>query len=1346
MAQNTEQNSPLLQIEVKDGKIIHQEIYNSNKLNQLNSELHNSPLEKSLNPNKLNSNDTTTFDSNQSLVEIQNIPSSVSKKFNAIELNLEQIQLHLKNNKSKIVKEISNNLQVILNDNIDYNWPINTNWIVGAASNSPNAFWGITNSNYTSSPYSIWCAADGTDKSTPTLGYNNNMYNWAVYGPFDLSDAEQAKVSLKAKFNTEKDADFIGWYVSINGSNFYGSQYSGNNNTFTDYELDLNNVYNLGNICGEYNVWLAIIFQSNSSVTYEGAYIDDIRIEKHNNALADLVWTQIRYTQTPWQTGQGISFTLTEENLGEGLANAHRSQLYLSTDNIITDIDIVLGQEIEFNAINSENTQSQQISFNLSSIPNGEYYIGALVDINNDVQEKDEANNSGVANNKIGIDNLNTIDLYATAISLSSTIWSPNLPIEISLTEENNGYSTAGSHNTQLYLSLDTYINNNEDIKLDSPFIYTDINPKSQQIQKNTITVPKLTTPDGLYYICIHTDCYNEVIESNEDNNYKYRNSQIEYTSEENSDLSWSKLSFSSSDWSIGQTINFHLEEENSGNSDAKAHYSQLYISEDSIIDNNDIHLGEAFIVETILKESTLSTSGSFEVPYLMCDKTYYVGAIVDITNIVDESDETNNAGCHNSMINVNCNNLAPQIKVTPTVIKLIEPDNPTEETKIEQNKDNTDITPILIDGRPPINYRAPAIPEEELQKLKSISTTSDADLNILSNIPAFDWSYGCSATSAAMLAGYYDNNKFPNIYTGPINNGIVPLTNSIWGDGECPLSATHKGFDNLKSYGHVDDYWVEYGSYTQDPYITNGWSEHEHTSCTGDYMGTNQYKYGNTDGGTTFYNHSNGSKLYDYEAPDGHLDGGHGLKRFIESRGYKVSTVYNQLIMGYDGLTNGFTFEEFKEQIDKGNPVLVHVTGHTMLSYGYNKDEIYIHDTWDHQAHTMKWGDKYPYGNSSLQHYGVTVIELNKECEYNTFTIQNIGNSTLSIEAITTNKSWLIVNDNSESFNIAPSSVQQISIDIEWNKLPNFQSIGIITITSNDPDNPNIEVEVTAVKNSISIKEIQKTIGESDESPYNGQVVTTKGTVTLVVDQNTSTSIYIQDEEDEWNGIWAYDIGGITSSIQQGNNIKIKGTIAEYYGLTEITTIDCIELLSSNNAINPLTIDISDVNESYESVLVEFENIVCSHVAGSDGEWKVSDGNNELVVDDLYYAYLPILGEKFLSIAGIISYNMDEFKLQIRNVSEIKTIPTDISNRPFNSEIKLYPNPTSGIIKLVLNNTNIKPEFITINNAIGQRLKKINVNNRNQIEIDLSSLENGIYLIEVLFTNSSEVYKVVKK
>jgi 6-pyruvoyl-tetrahydropterin synthase len=283
-------------------------------------------------------------------------------------------------------------------------------------------------------------------------------------------------------------------------------------------------------------------------------------------------------------------------------------------------------------------------------------------------------------------------------------------------------------------------------------------------------------------------------------------------------------------------------------------------------------------------------------------------------------------------------------------------------------------IDEITIAGKPPDIKATPAdVPLPDVAM----------GINVLSNVPAFDWSYGCSATSAAMLFGYYDLTGYSNMYAGPTNEGVCPLDNSVWGPGiggstaECPLSATHEGVDGRMSWGHVDDYWISYNSRRRDPYIQNGWQEHTQGDCTGDFMGTNQSKYSNVDGATTFYSYTNGDPLYDYTgAEPTRIDGCHGLKDFAVSRGYGVMTNFTQYIKGQGSdTTKGFTFEDFMSEIDAGRPVLIQVEGHTMVGYGYSTtgNVVYVHDTWDYSDHQMTWGGTY----SGLQHYGVTVMQL---------------------------------------------------------------------------------------------------------------------------------------------------------------------------------------------------------------------------------------------------------------------------------------------------------------------------------------------------------------------------------
>ena len=246
------------------------------------------------------------------------------------------------------------------------------------------------------------------------------------------------------------------------------------------------------------------------------------------------------------------------------------------------------------------------------------------------------------------------------------------------------------------------------------------------------------------------------------------------------------------------------------------------------------------------------------------------------------------------------------------------------------------------------------------------------------------------------MIFGYYDRHGYENMYTGPANGGLAPLTDLGQGigtpiEGSCSLIATQQGFDGRTTRGHVDDYWVEYGESGPDPWETGAWDEHEwgglcrrffgiepvemglcwRRRCCRKPMSMDQLSIGMlrmvVPCTTTFLQHR--------PAP---LRTAlcHGLRLFAEARGYDVLTNYTQLTDNQNA--NGFTFDDYMQEIDNDFPVMIHVTGHSMVGVGYDDatQTVFLHDTWDNDIHQMLWGESY----LGMTMEAVTVIHLDPD------------------------------------------------------------------------------------------------------------------------------------------------------------------------------------------------------------------------------------------------------------------------------------------------------------------------------------------------------------------------------
>ena len=182
------------------------------------------------------------------------------------------------------------------------------------------------------------------------------------------------------------------------------------------------------------------------------------------------------------------------------------------------------------------------------------------------------------------------------------------------------------------------------------------------------------------------------------------------------------------------------------------------------------------------------------------------------------------------------------------------------------------------------------------------------------------------------------------------------------------------------------------------------------------------------------------------------------------------------------------------------------------------------------------------------------------------------------------------------------------------------------------------------------SIYNIQFTTDPGGDSPYVGQVVTTQGIVTAVL----YNGYWVEDAAGgPWSGLWVYN----SSAPSLGDLVRLTGDVVEYSGLTELTNLSEYAVVTSGNPLpNPVVLSTAAVSdEQYESVLVRVENVTVTNPDLGYGEWSVSDGSGDVVIDDKgSYTYVPAGGDTLTAIIGPLDYGYGAFKIQPRDDNDI--------------------------------------------------------------------------------------------
>lgn len=212
----------------------------------------------------------------------------------------------------------------------------------------------------------------------------------------------------------------------------------------------------------------------------------------------------------------------------------------------------------------------------------------------------------------------------------------------------------------------------------------------------------------------------------------------------------------------------------------------------------------------------------------------------------------------------------------------------------------------------------------------------------------------------------------------------------------------------------------------------------------------------------------------------------------------------------------------------------------------------------------------------------------------------------------------------------------------------------------------------IVGLASATTIYDIQYTTDPGSENTYPSTLENQEVTVTGIVTGNKADTnaeigkFFMTDPEGgAWHGIYVFDW---STNAQPGDMVEVTGTVAEYFGYTELK--DCtVTIVSQGNEIPSATIVTTNqmndaaTAEQYEGCLVKTMNLTVTEAANQYAQWKATDGTGAAIFDDRFHVRPdPSVGDTFSWVMGCVEYSFGNYVINPRTDDDIQS-GTSVSN-----------------------------------------------------------------------------------
>jgi len=228
--------------------------------------------------------------------------------------------------------------------------------------------------------------------------------------------------------------------------------------------------------------------------------------------------------------GSNVTISIKVENNGELTSDACKISYFISTRKPVTTSSYLIGED-NLAALNPGASASKSFSVDvlkqIPNLPQGTYYVGYIIDYQNNVQEKNEMDNSYTFSSP-SIEYILKPNL--TFIPENNDLQITSTKLNVTLEIDNNGETTSGTGRVGIYLSTNETISSSD--YLIATKFFGELNVAQSNIIPVSVDITSLEgqLPEGSYYVGYVIDYNHQITELDEnDNDYVFTGEVFHY-------------------------------------------------------------------------------------------------------------------------------------------------------------------------------------------------------------------------------------------------------------------------------------------------------------------------------------------------------------------------------------------------------------------------------------------------------------------------------------------------------------------------------------------------------------------------------------------------------------------------------------------------------------------------------------------------------------------------------------------------------------------------------------------------------------------------------------------------